>query len=729
VAPTKTGEAWVHQTIARLGRSLRQQGLSASRKAKLEALLGFWKARLQMKQLYQPLGPVAEWAETHYYQIPRKAQRASLIRPNRFWLALSRHRSGPFLSRYVVEASMHVNEMLLALAFVDLPYRTSQPISRMVGKKLTIRARTPMLLFARTIRAHAANLHAKDVLVRHYCYSRGKHSIQKKPKWQVMKLTSFSVVTCRAMVLNASNKARVFAVLMQLPKGAMPVSGSRSSYHLRVRLGGFQSRSFVYSFAFLAPGRFHQFPVHVSEKGRLVGYTKPFLYQVRAHTPQSNMRGWETIARFGKKREVLAYLRTKPIAGLAFGALSGRLSRRSFFLDVLAILKRRGVYAEAVWKHAFVHRYVPGIRTYLRFSSRVSSVIGGWFDSPWFSFDPIERSVYEFLEYSPLVYPRAHVQPGLWRRKHQDMLRHYKQLLKHLALKPRRDWASDDLLQVAYYLLLQGRMTEAIRWFRRVKTRGLATRLQYDYFRAYLQMTLARPERARAIALPYRAYPVKRWRRLFQMVLQHARESRQSAPTSRRARQALVLSTNQTPELRFSMFGSTLYIHARRTKRVTVSYHLMDVEWLFSRHPFGARYARGVRLLRPNATQSFRVSQKGMLRRRLPASLRNRNVMITVRAGSVSKRRLYYANSMLVSINPMTGIIDVRSQRMGRKLSKVYIKVYAKTGRYGRHTFYKDGYTDLRGKFQYLSRNDEGLSRMSVPLSSQCLYRARTGGI
>jgi hypothetical protein len=86
-------------------------------------------------------------------------------------------------------------------------------------------------------------------------------------------------------------------------------------------------------------------------------------------------------------------------------------------------------------------------------------------------------------------------------------------------------------------------------------------------------------------------------------------------------------------------------------------------------------------------------------------------VMITVRAGSVSKRRLYYANSMLVSINPMTGIIDVRSQRMGRKLSKVYIKVYAKTGRYGRHTFYKDGYTDLRGKFQYLSRNDELLRR------------------
>ena len=46
-------------------------------------------------------------------------------------------------------------------------------------------------------------------------------------------------------------------------------------------------------------------------------------------------------------------------------------------------------------------------------------------------------------------------------------------------------------------------------------------------------------------------------------------------------------------------------------------------------------------------------------------------------------------------------------KKTGKPLSKVYVKVYADTA--GGVKFFKDGYTDLRGKFDYASVSSTGL--------------------
>ena len=47
----------------------------------------------------------------------------------------------------------------------------------------------------------------------------------------------------------------------------------------------------------------------------------------------------------------------------------------------------------------------------------------------------------------------------------------------------------------------------------------------------------------------------------------------------------------------------------------------------------------------------------------------------------------------------------------GRPLAKVYVKVYARM-RGGAVQFYKDGYTDLRGRFDYTSLSTDELDRV-----------------
>jgi len=61
----------------------------------------------------------------------------------------------------------------------------------------------------------------------------------------------------------------------------------------------------------------------------------------------------------------------------------------------------------------------------------------------------------------------------------------------------------------------------------------------------------------------------------------------------------------------------------------------------------------------------------------------------------------YYANAMDVKITDAYGQLKVTSPA-GAALSKVYVKAYIRAAD-GTVKFQKDGYTDLRGRFDYAS--------------------------
>ena len=62
------------------------------------------------------------------------------------------------------------------------------------------------------------------------------------------------------------------------------------------------------------------------------------------------------------------------------------------------------------------------------------------------------------------------------------------------------------------------------------------------------------------------------------------------------------------------------------------------------------------------------------------------------------------------------GQVAVSEPNTNKPLSKTYVKVFAKLGN-GQVRFHKDGYTDLRGRFDYASLSDDpnkGAVRYSV---------------
>lgn len=91
--------------------------------------------------------------------------------------------------------------------------------------------------------------------------------------------------------------------------------------------------------------------------------------------------------------------------------------------------------------------------------------------------------------------------------------------------------------------------------------------------------------------------------------------------------------------------------------------------------------------------------------------------MIEVNAVFAHYFQTYFASDFKVVIYENYGELKV-TDNAGKPLSQVYVKVYAKYSS-GDISLYKDGYTDIRGKFEYETENLENVQMFSILLLSE----------
>jgi hypothetical protein len=264
---------------------------------------------------------------------------------------------------------------------------------------------------------------------------------------------------------------------------------------------------------------------------------------------------------------------------------------------------------------------------------------------------------------------------------------------------------------VTYYLLLQDRIEEALATFGRVNVDQVATKMQYDYCAAYLDFFSDEPAKARAIALKYAEHPVDRWRNTFAAIVAQLDEAEgkdnATVDAEDRNQQQTKLAATE-PSFEFTVEGKQINLNFQNLKSVRVNYYEMDVELLFSRNPFVQQFRGEFGAIRPNLAVEVKLPEKGHTHTiALPAALSNKNVLVQIVGGGETKTQAYYSNSLAVQVIENYGQVKVTHQKTNKPASKVYVKVYGQMAD-GQVKFYKDGYTDLRGRFDYasLSTND-----------------------
>ena len=100
----------------------------------------------------------------------------------------------------------------------------------------------------------------------------------------------------------------------------------------------------------------------------------------------------------------------------------------------------------------------------------------------------------------------------------------------------------------------------------------------------------------------------------------------------------------------------------------------------------------------------------------LPKEYHQKNVLVELLGNGKSKSHAYYSNAMTVQVIENYGQVRVTRAANARAIPKTYVKVYAMLAN-GQVKFYKDGYTDLRGRFDFTSLNTNELDNVDADLN------------
>ena len=162
------------------------------------------------------------------------------------------------------------------------------------------------------------------------------------------------------------------------------------------------------------------------------------------------------------------------------------------------------------------------------------------------------------------------------------------------------------------------------------------------------------------------------------------------------------------PALELAIEAREVQLRFANLDAAEVRYYRMDVEFLFSNQPFVQQGSDAFAYVRPNRLDQVTLPADGdRMAFPLPAEFAGQNVLVEVRAGGITRRQPVYANAMAVRWIEGRGQVFVADPDTGRPLPKVYVKVYGRLPS-GEVRFHKDGYTDLRGRFDYVSMSGSG---------------------
>ncbi len=436
-------------------------------------------------------------------------------------------------------------------------------------------------------------------------------------------------------------------------------------------------------------------------------------FNVIAEPTEIDTRSWAYVSQNGTADQVLDYLKTGNLQRIDLALIAFRMKDQGFFQQAIDTLHHRLAYNDVLWSYGLKHDDRAAINQYLQHADNFLAQCGPWLECELVNIRPVARHWYQHREYWPLVNARVH-QLGPERRILNDAIwNQYHQLLAILARHPRLD--DEARLAMTGYYLLQDRVAEALGQFERVNVENTASRLQADYLAAYLAMYESQPERAAEIASPYQQYPVQRWRELFAAVLAQVNEIRGGETEVVNPDDQTQLQTAaaaRTPEFEFVVEGPAVRLDYQNLDEITVNYYLMDVELLFSRNPFVQRQEEGFAMIRPNATQTIALPGDALqFEFPLPDEFRTRNVLVEISGAGQTRSQASYANSMNVRLIQQYGQLQVTATATQKPLPQMYVKVYARQPDGSVH-FYKDGYTDLRGRFDYASLSNQNLDNV-----------------
>ncbi|GMF13547.1 unnamed protein product [Phytophthora lilii] len=337
---------------------------------------------------------------------------------------------------------------------------------------------------------------------------------------------------------------------------------------------------------------------------------------------------------------------------------------------------------------------------------------------------------------------------------------YFGELCQRLGTHTRMD--GPQLLVMAYYMIIFDRIDDAISIFSRLErlpastSTELRSTVQYAYLAAFLDFFRTNNQHghefdvARRAILRYKAHPQPRWKQRFQKMHEFIKEydAFDAQKLSQLEDTEMVDAAPETSPvgdddttsfkrgsqvtLDANVDHNVVTLLSRSLGQCELSFYPIDVELMFSTEPFNtfsdsAASASSLLLVEPRQHLSIDLQTtpaEGLAKTTvpIPSELRSAQMMIRIRESSSSRTvrsvappidiiRPYFNSMLNVDIMTQCGLLQVL--HAGLPVRSCYVKVYAKVSSAGnriKSEFYKDGYTDLLGKFDYVGINGDLLT-------------------
>ncbi|MCA8963425.1 MAG: hypothetical protein KDC48_00985 [Planctomycetes bacterium] len=674
--------------------------------------------RQNVRQLYRAVDPTRLLVEQNYWQ--RRLQQATpdVVAPSQFWADYATAPAGqPFVSAAVLQANGSFLEMMMALAVLDLPFEAGKHEFVTDGDRTTLKAATPLLLVKKEVTATEAAADQAPLLLGEnffrlddrYRYENG----EQRDAFVTDEFLTDVAYGCQVVVTNPTSSKRIANVLLQVPAGAVPVQKGFWTRGVTVELQPYATAQLEYAFYFPGSGDFAHYPAHAAEKGKLAANASARTLHVVDVPSKIDTGSWEHVSQEGSAAEVLTFLDNHNVQRLELPKIAWRMKDRAFFTEATKRLRDRHVYDDTLWSYAVLHRDPAATREYLEHQDGFLAQCGAFLQSRLVDIDPVERKAYQHVELDPLVHQRAHQLGSQRRIGNRDLAQQYGALMNILGYKPQL--ASEDWIATTYYFLLQDRVEDALAAFAKVQQNEVTEQLQYDYLAAYLCFYTADTGKARRIAERYRDYPVAHWNKRFGQIRQQLDEiDGKAVPSTEPTGDSLAATA---PSLEMLLDGKTVRLSHKNLAQCEVRYYPVDVEFAFSAQPFASSDRSAAAYVQPILSQQVGLAATtAETAFELPAQFHNKNVLVEVRAAGLVRSQTFFANALAVRFLESYGQVAVSEAGGNKPLPKTYVKVFARLPN-GQVRFHKDGYTDLRGRFDYASLSDDpnrGATRYAV---------------
>jgi len=584
-----------------------------------------------------------------------------------------------------------------------------------------INATTPCIVYLRELVETTQTTSAVSVSTNYFDPEERQHIIDGDLQDKfITEFNSQKVFGCRVVVTNVSSVSQRVEILCQIPTGSVACGiqclETQCYFQELAPFGTYRREFFFY---WPEAGVYSHFPPHINKNGKTVGCGGGLKnINVTKTVVNADTTSWRYISNLAEPEKVLEFLKTSPDAlNVNLEKICWRLKDPEFFNSVTSILRERQIFNDKVWAYSLISdKGGKALGEYLAWNSDFVTICGPHLKSSLVNIDLYAIREWDIFEFWPLLNPRAHSQGN----DYGNFKDYYYEFLRMLAFStPNVDGISlADKLSLTYYLLIRNKMKLAVTLFKGIDAEAARKELPiaYDYFKVYLDTASNNVDEAVATASKYVGQELPpSIKKKFQDVLDSLAESKNSSLSD-----AFFLEEEEArkqeaakPFVSFEVIeGHQILISYRNISQCTVNFYLTDLEVLFSAHPFQESNT-GYKLVTPNESIALTLDPNDtQCQVKLPKELKDNNTIIQIETETLEVVDLYNDNELDVQIAEEEGELRVLSKGAGRPVAGAYCKVYSQDPK-GKEKFYKDGYTDIRGRFDYLTLSNDSLSEVS----------------